>query len=602
MVVTTDAPVPDAVVEEIVASDGLRQRLVGRSVALERLHDRVVSPRRCGRSSSPSTADRACCRCRSAPTRRSAPGEVRIEVAAAGINFADVMARMGLYPDAPKTPCVVGYEVAGTILELGEGVQGLSPGQRVLAGTRVRRLRLAGGRAGASDVVPLPDGLSFEQGAAIPVNYGTAWAGLIGYGSLQPGERVLIHSAGGGVGIAATQIAKRAGAEVYGTASPGKHERINELGVDHALDYTQRGLGAGLPQFDVILDAIGGKSFRRSYDAAAPGRAPGRVRRLRRSSPASGATSSTALSTVVRMPRFNLIKQMSESKAVIGLNMLTLWKDRGTLRPWIAPLQEMLDDGTVKPVVGGRVHLRGGRRGAQHDHRAAQRRQGRADPVAAWPRAGGAKLRRRCRSQVSPSRFCCSPLGGNNAWRPRSRIPSREETASETRRSSERHEQHESTERERADRVLIFDTTLRDGEQSPGISLNKQEKLEIAHQLARLGVDVIEAGFPITSPGDFESVQAIAREVEGPVICGLARTQQAGHRGRLERGPRRGAPAHPHVHRDQRHPHRAQAADHARGRQGTGARGGRARARATPTTSSSRPRTARARTSSSWPR
>src|SRR5881275_1886913 len=78
--------------------------------------------------------------------------------------------------------------------------------------------------------------------------------------------------------------------------------------------------------------------------------------------------------------------------------------------------------------------------------------------------------------------------------------------------------------RREADRVLIFDTTLRDGEQSPGISLNKQEKLEIAHQLARLGVDIIEAGFPITSPGDFESVQAIAREVEGPVICGLART------------------------------------------------------------------------------
>src|SRR2546426_2645191 len=80
--------------------------------------------------------------------------------------------------------------------------------------------------------------------------------------------------------------------------------------------------------------------------------------------------------------------------------------------------------------------------------------------------------------------------------------------------------------RNEEDRVLIFDTTLRDGEQSPGISLNRQEKLEIAHQLARLGVDVIEAGFPITSPGDFESVQAIAREVEGPVICGLARTSK----------------------------------------------------------------------------
>src|SRR5438309_7493490 len=74
------------------------------------------------------------------------------------------------------------------------------------------------------------------------------------------------------------------------------------------------------------------------------------------------------------------------------------------------------------------------------------------------------------------------------------------------------------------DRVLIFDTTLRDGEQSPGISLNTQEKLEIAHQLARLGVDVIEAGFPITSPGDFEAVQAISRSVDGPVICALART------------------------------------------------------------------------------
>src|SRR4051812_1389781 len=76
-------------------------------------------------------------------------------------------------------------------------------------------------------------------------------------------------------------------------------------------------------------------------------------------------------------------------------------------------------------------------------------------------------------------------------------------------------------------RVLIFDTTLRDGEQSPGISLNTTEKLEIAHQLARLGVDIIEAGFPIASPGDFEAVQAISREVHGPVITGLARANPA---------------------------------------------------------------------------
>jgi NADPH:quinone reductase-like Zn-dependent oxidoreductase len=284
------------------------------------------------------------------------PGEVRIDVAAAGINFADVMARMGLYPDAPKTPCVVGYEVAGTILEIGEGVVGLSPGQRVLAGTRF------GGYASqvvvpAHDVVPLPDELSFEQGAAIPVNYATAWAALIGYGALQPGERVLVHSAGGGVGIAATQIAKQAGAEVFGTASAGKHERCRELGVDRAIDYTQPGWEQGIGSFDVILDAVAGKSFRTSYRLLRPG---GRLVAFGASSLVSGERRNvlTAVRTLARMPRFSLIKQMSESKAVIGLNMLTLWKDRGSLRPWIEPLQAMLDDGTIQPVVAGAFAFR----------------------------------------------------------------------------------------------------------------------------------------------------------------------------------------------------------------------------------------------------
>ena len=283
------------------------------------------------------------------------PGEVRIDVAAAGINFADVMARIGVYPDAPKTPCVVGYEVAGTILELGEGASNparpLDHGQRVVAGTRF------GGYASqvvvpANDVVPLPDRLTFEQGAAIPVQYTTAWAGLIGYGNLQKGERVLIHSAGGGVGIAATQIAKRYGAEVYGTASPGKHARITELGVDHVLDYTTSGWEEGLPKFDVIMDAIGGRSFRRDYELL---RAGGRLVAFGASAVVSGEKRNlvSGLGTVLRMPRFNMIKQMSESKAVIGLNMLSLWKDRGTLQPWIAPLRELLDDGTIEPVVAG---------------------------------------------------------------------------------------------------------------------------------------------------------------------------------------------------------------------------------------------------------
>jgi NADPH:quinone reductase-like Zn-dependent oxidoreductase len=289
------------------------------------------------------------------PDPQLGPGEVRIDVAAAGINFADVMARMGLYADAPKTPCVVGYEVAGTILELGEGVAEshptLMPGQRVLAGTQF------GGYSSqvvvpAGDVVALPEHLSFEQGAAVPVNYATAWAGLNGYGALARGQRVLVHSAGGGVGIAATQIAKRAGAEVYGTASPSKHDRCREVGVDRALDYTKPGWEQGIGKFDVILDAVGGKSFRTSYELLAPG---GRLVAFGASAVVSGEKKNvaTALRAVLRMPRFNLIKQMSESKAVIGLNMLTLWKEHGTLEPWIDPLDGMLKDGTIAPVVAG---------------------------------------------------------------------------------------------------------------------------------------------------------------------------------------------------------------------------------------------------------
>jgi NADPH:quinone reductase-like Zn-dependent oxidoreductase len=278
-------------------------------------------------------------------------GEVLIDVAAAGINFADVMARMGLYPDAPKTPCVVGYEVAGTVAELGPDVQGLTAGQRVFVSTKF------GGYASrvvvpASNVFPLPDALSFEQGAGIPVNYGTAWAGLIGYGSLAAGERVLVHSAGGGVGIAATQIAKQAGAEVYGTASPGKHAQILELGLDHALDYRKDGWERGLPKFDVILDAVGGRSFRRSYSLLRPG---GRLVLFGVSTFVSGERRNlfTALRGVLSTPRFSLLKQISESKTVIGLNMLSLWKEHGSLEPWIGPLTSLLADGTVKPVIAG---------------------------------------------------------------------------------------------------------------------------------------------------------------------------------------------------------------------------------------------------------
>lgn len=281
-------------------------------------------------------------------------GQVQIAVHAAGVNFADHLARVGLYPEAPKLPAVVGYEVAGTITAVGDGVDAARVGERVLAGTRF------GGYAeivntNAADTVALPEAMSFEQGAAIPVNYATAWAALHGYGSLRSGERVLVHAAAGGVGIAVIQLAKAAGAIVHGTASPGKHDQLNALGIDRAIDYRRNGWWKGLPPYDLVLDALGGTSVRRSFALLRPG---GRLVAYGLSSLQQGEKRSlrrAAPQALAMLRGFNLLTQMEESKTVIGLNMLRLWDDRGTLEPWITPLSESLANGTAVPLVHAAV-------------------------------------------------------------------------------------------------------------------------------------------------------------------------------------------------------------------------------------------------------
>ncbi len=301
------------------------------------------------------------------------PGQVRVDVRACGVNFAEHMARQGLYEDAPPPPCVLGYEVAGVVDALGDGVDTVAVGDRVMAGTRF------GGYAScvvvkAADVVPVADALSFAEAAAIPVNYATAWSGLVRYGGLQEGERVLIHAAAGGVGIAATQIARRHGAEVWGTASPSKHDRIRELGVDHPIDYTRRGWHKALPPFDLIMDAIGGDSLRRSYGMLRPG---GRLVAFGAASVTGGERRNVLRAARQAAPMlrgFNLIDQMSASKAVIGLNMLRLWDDRGTLEPWTTPLQALVEDGTIRPVVAEEVPF--GRAGDAHRILAERRNVG----------------------------------------------------------------------------------------------------------------------------------------------------------------------------------------------------------------------------------
>jgi NADPH:quinone reductase-like Zn-dependent oxidoreductase len=289
------------------------------------------------------------------------PGEVRIEVAAAGINFADTMARVGLYPDAPRPPCVLGYEVAGTIETVGEGVSEHAAGDRVVAGCRF------GGQAElvtvpAGQALPLPERLSFEQGAAFPVNYGTAYAGLIVMGGLRDGDRVLIHAAGGGVGISATQVARNAGAEIFGTASASKHDAIRAQGVDHAIDYRTQDFAeevlrlTGGEGVDVAFDALGPTSFRKDYRILRPG---GRLIMygLSEATNERGRDLAATLKSLAKMPLATLpwwrsLQMLNENKGVFGLNMLSWWDREGNIDRMVEPLLADLEAGRLEPVVG----------------------------------------------------------------------------------------------------------------------------------------------------------------------------------------------------------------------------------------------------------
>jgi NADPH:quinone reductase-like Zn-dependent oxidoreductase len=283
------------------------------------------------------------------------PGQVRIAVKAAGVNFSDLLARVGMYPDAPKPPCVIGYEVAGDVESVGDGVDGVKPGDRVIAGTRF------GGQAelavtDAGNVFPLPDGWSYEKGAAVPVVYVTAYAGLIRYGNVLAGERVLVHAAAGGVGIAATQIGKHLGAELHGTASASKHDAIRGFGIEHAIDYhsqdfvkeIRRVTGEKRP-LDLVMDAVGGNSFRKSWSLLGAG---GRLVAFGISEGGGGERRQIgkALKMLATSPVFPVLTMMRDSKSVIGLNMLTLQDAKG-LGDYIEPLTDLMEQGVVDPVV-----------------------------------------------------------------------------------------------------------------------------------------------------------------------------------------------------------------------------------------------------------
>jgi NADPH:quinone reductase-like Zn-dependent oxidoreductase len=281
-------------------------------------------------------------------------GEVLVRVRASGVNFADVAARLGVYPDAPPFPCVVGYEVAGTVERAGADVADLRPGDRVLALTRF------GGYAEAvaipaAQVFPMPAAMSFEEGAAIPVNYLTAVLMLRRFANVREGERVLVHAAAGGVGMAAIQLCRIAGAEVIGTASASKHETLRQMGVAHCIDYRIEDFEEGVKRVtggrgvDVALDATG--AFRKSYRCLAP---LGRLVCFGLSQASGGMAPSRlrALAAVARLPWFHPLKLMSDNKAVVGVNLGHLWDHVGMLRRETMALLADYDAGRIKPVVG----------------------------------------------------------------------------------------------------------------------------------------------------------------------------------------------------------------------------------------------------------
>lgn len=291
---------------------------------------------------------------RESPDPTPKAGEVRIRVKAAGINFADLMARMGLYPEAPKPPCVVGYEVSGEIEQLGEGVTGFSVGDRVFGMPRF------GGYTDcivlpAAHAFKMPASMSFEQAAALPVVSITAHHMMLGNGHLRPRSKVLIHSAAGGVGLAAIQIAKTRSCEIIGIASPGKHEFLKSLGVHHCIDANAELVPAvravaGDKGVDLILDPVGGKSWADGFSLLAPA---GRLVCFGFSAAVGGEKRSMfrAAMAFMRVPKFSPMQLMETNRTVSGTNMLALFDELDLLIPQFEALIAMFEKGELIPHV-----------------------------------------------------------------------------------------------------------------------------------------------------------------------------------------------------------------------------------------------------------
>jgi len=290
---------------------------------------------------------------REAPDPVVKPGTVRVRVRAAGINFSDLLTRQGLYPDAPKLPATVGYEVAGAVDAVGEGVTAFKPGDRVIASTHFGgQSELAVVSTGA--VFPLPAQWSFEQGAAFPVVYLTAHHMLVRVAGARRGESVLVHAAAGGVGLAVAEVGRILGLRVIGLASPGKHDVLREYGVEPLdsrdprwYEAAQRVAPNGI---DIVLDSVGADSWRHGYRLLAPA---GKLVCYGASGLAEGTTRNFVkiLWRLMRFPRFGPLGLMNDNRAVAGVNLGHLWSEQALLAPQMEALLRYAHEGKITPRV-----------------------------------------------------------------------------------------------------------------------------------------------------------------------------------------------------------------------------------------------------------
>jgi len=293
---------------------------------------------------------------RETPDPTPAAGEVRIRVRAAGLNFAELMARQGLYPDAPKPPMVVGYEVAGVVDAIGEGVAEPRVGAKVVA------LVKFGGHAEAicvpaAQVHVLPEGMSFEEAAALPVVYVTAYHMLFRVAQLRSGMRVLVHMAGGGVGLAALQLARTVpGVTLFGTASAGKHAFLREQGFDHCIDYRTSDYVAEVRRLtdgkgvDLVLDPLGGDDWKKGYDLLRPA---GTLIAFGFANMAAGEKRNLfhVVKNFFQVPKFSPMSLMDQNRAVAGVNMGHLVGEVELLSGEMRELLALYRAGKIKPIV-----------------------------------------------------------------------------------------------------------------------------------------------------------------------------------------------------------------------------------------------------------